>query len=279
MAKGLGKGIQAFFPDVLETEEVKEISITEIKANPYQPRKVFSDESINELKQSILNHGILQPLLLRKTIKGYHIVVGERRFRAAKEAGLKTVPAIIKELTDEKMMEFALIENLQREDLNPIEEATAYQKLIDKLNVTQEQLSIRLGKSRPHIANHLRLLNLPSEAQQLIQDGTLSMGHGRALLGLKDRDKTIPLLNKILAEKLNVRQVEHIVQKLNENVSRETKQKNNQPSIFIKEKEEFLRERFGTNVSIKKNKKKGKIEIQFYSEDDLDRILTIIEGN
>ena len=281
MAKGLGKGISAFFPDAMDEkqEQIQEVSLSELRPNPYQPRKYFSEESITELKDSILNHGILQPILVRKSIKGYEIVVGERRYRAATEAGLKTVPVVIKELTEDKMMEFALIENLQREDLNSIEEAVAYDKLMKHLKLTQEQLAKRLGKSRPHIANHLRLLQLPNEVQALIEEGELSMGHGRALLGLKNKEKLVPLLKKVLEEGLNVRQLEQIIQNLNENVSRETIRKKQEPSIFIKEKEEFLRDRFGTSVAIKKNKKRGKIEIQFYSEDDLERILSLLEGN
>jgi ParB family transcriptional regulator, chromosome partitioning protein len=281
MAKGLGKGISAFFPDAMDDkqEQIQEISLSELRPNPYQPRKFFSEESITELKESILNHGILQPLLVRKSIKGYEIVVGERRFRAATEAGLKAVPVVIKDLTEDKMMEFALIENLQREDLNPIEEAVAYDKLMKHLQVTQEQLAKRVGKSRPHIANHLRLLQLPNQVQALVENGQLSMGHGRALLGLKNKEKLALLLKKVLDENLNVRQLEQLVQSLNENVSRETIRKKPEPSIFIKEKEEFLRERFGTAVAIKKNKKRGKIEIQFYSEDDLERILSLIEGS
>ncbi|OIJ17003.1 chromosome partitioning protein ParB [Anaerobacillus alkalilacustris] len=282
MAKGgLGKGIQAFFPEAGDErkEEVKEIPLNDLRANPYQPRKFFSEESIAELKDSIINHGILQPLLVRKSIKGYEIVVGERRYRAAVEAGLEKIPVIIKELTEDKMMEFALIENLQREDLNPIEEAVAYDKLMKHLNVTQEQLATRVGKSRPHVANHLRLLQLPVEIQNLVEEGQLSMGHGRALLGLKNKEKLPLLLKKVLDEGLNVRQLEQLIQNLNENVSRETNRKKDEPSFFIKEKEEFLRERFGTSVTIKKNKKKGKIEIQFFSEDDLERILSLIEGH
>lgn len=282
MAKGLGKGISAFFPDALDghnKEEVQEISLTELRANPYQPRKFFSEETITELKESILNHGILQPLLVRKSIKGYEIVVGERRFRAATDAGLKTIPVIVKDLSEDKMMEFALIENLQREDLNPIEEAVAYDKLMKHLQVTQEQLSKRLGKSRPHIANHLRLLQLPNDVQVLVEEGKISMGHGRALLGLKNKEKLVLVVQKVLEENLNVRQLEELVQKINDNVSRETIRKKSEPSLFIREKEEYLRERFGTSVAIKKNKKRGKIEIQFFSEDDLERILSLLEGN
>lgn len=281
MAKGLGRGLQAFFPDALDDilEQIQEIPLKELRPNPYQPRKFFSEESITELKESILNHGVLQPLLVRKSIKGYEIVVGERRFRAATEAGLHTIPAVVKELTEDKMMEFALIENLQREDLNSMEEAFAYDTLMKHLQLTQEQLAIRLGKSRPHIANHLRLLQLPIEVQSFVEDGQLSMGHGRALLGLKNKQKLMPVLKKILEEKLNVRQVEQLVQNINENVSRETIRKKNEPSFYIKEREAFLRDRLGTAVAIKKNKKRGKIEIQFFTEADLERILSLLEGN
>ncbi|MGO4889027.1 ParB/RepB/Spo0J family partition protein [Anaerobacillus sp. MEB173] len=280
MAKRLGKGLDALLPQVDDekNEEVKEVKLSELRPNPYQPRKTFSEEAIAELRESIINHGILQPIIARKSIKGYEIVVGERRFRAAEAAGLEAIPVVVRELSESQVMELALIENLQREDLNPLEEATAYQKLMDHLQVTQEQLASRLGKSRPHIANHLRLLQLPNVIQQLIADGKLSMGHGRAMLGLKNKEKLAPLAQKVIAEKLSVRQLEQLVQKLNENVPRETKKKLIESTPFIREKESVLRERFGTAVSIKKNKKKGKIEINFFSEEDLERILTLLEG-
>ncbi|WP_216831633.1 ParB/RepB/Spo0J family partition protein [Alkalihalobacterium elongatum] len=279
MAKGLGKGLQAFFPEAAneKEEKVKEVRVGDLRPNPYQPRKHFSEKAIEELKESIQNHGILQPLIVRKSIKGYEIVVGERRYRAAIEAGLETVPVVVRDLTEEKMMEFALIENLQREDLNPIEEAIAYEKLMQHLQVTQEQLAIRLGKSRPHVANHLRLLQLPNLVQQLIQDGKLSMGHGRALLGLKDKSSLSSILEKVMKEKLSVRELERLVQKINDNVSRETKKQKETKSPFLKSREESLRNYFGTSVTIKKGKNKGKIEIDFFSEDDLERILVLLD--
>ncbi|MED1437066.1 ParB/RepB/Spo0J family partition protein [Aeribacillus composti] len=279
MARGLGKGINALFTNLeLNKEEmVQDIKIGDLRPNPYQPRKTFDPGSIEELKQSILQHGILQPLIVRKSIKGYEIVVGERRYRAAKEAKLKTVPAVVKELTDEQMMEIALLENLQREDLTPIEEAKAYQSLLEHLSITQEELAKRLGKSRPHIANHLRLLSLPPFVQTLISEGKLSMGHGRTLLGIKKKEKLEYLVNKILKENLNVRQVEQLVQQMNESVSRETKKKIEKKDAFIREQESFLREKFGTSVSIKQQKKKGKIEIEFFSKEDLVRILELLD--
>ncbi|WP_261131411.1 ParB/RepB/Spo0J family partition protein [Bacillus sp. Marseille-Q3570] len=280
MARGLGKGFNALFPaNELESEhETREIKLSEIRPNPYQPRKTFDQNAIDELKESIETHGILQPIVVRKSIKGYEIVVGERRYRAAKEAGLESIPVIIKDLNDQKMMELALIENLQREDLNPIEEGQAYASLMQELELTQEQLAHRLGKSRPHIANHLRLLQLPSLVQQLLSEKKLSMGHGRALLAVKNKSKISPLVQRIVKENLSVRQVEMLVQKMNETVSRETKKRNPEKNVFVKEKEETLRERFGTSVSIKQTKQKGKIEIDFFSKDDLNRILEMLEG-
>lgn len=282
MAKGLGKGLDAFFPSMeAEKEEViKEINIKELRPNPYQPRKVFEKEAIEELKASILEHGILQPIIVRKSIKGFEIVVGERRFRAAKEANLEVVPAVIRELTEQQMMELAVLENLQREDLSPIEEGHAYQLLMKKLNFTQEELAKRLGKSRPHIANHVRLLSLPPAIQEMITDGTITMGHGRALLGLKNKEKLPLLVEKTVKDGLNVRQLEYLIQQLNEDVSRETtKETKDTKNVFIKEQETFLRERFGTTVNIKQSKNKGKIEIEFFSEDDLERILHLLESN
>ncbi|MBT2687248.1 ParB/RepB/Spo0J family partition protein [Bacillus sp. ISL-47] len=278
MAKGLGKGLNAFFNNIeAEKEEtLKEVKIKELRPNPYQPRKVFEKEAIEELKQSIMEHGILQPIIVRKSIKGYEIVVGERRYRAAKEANLETVPVVVKELNEQQMMELAVLENLQREDLTPIEEAAAYQLLMDKLKVTQEELAKRLGKSRPHIANHIRLLSLPPKIQELISDGKISMGHGRALLGLRKKEKLPALVEKTIKDGLNVRQLEQLIQQLND-VSRETKKPKVQKDIFIKERESSLRERFGTTVHIKQSKNKGKIEIEFFTKEDLERIIELLD--
>lgn len=281
MAKRLGKGLDAFFmnTEVGKEETVQEIKLKELRPNPYQPRKHFEPEAIEELKASIVEHGILQPLVVRKSIKGYEIVVGERRFRAAKEAKLETVPAVVRDLTEQQMMELAVIENLQREDLNPIEEALAYQTLMEKLKLTQEEVAKRLGKSRPHIANHVRLLSLPVKIQELISAGTISMGHGRALLGLRQKTKLPNLVEKVIQESLNVRQLEKMIQQLNENVSRETKKPEKKKDVFIQEREYSLRERFGTTVNIKQSKNKGKIEIEFFSKEDLERILEMLDQN
>lgn len=278
MAKGLGKGINALFAnvEVEASEKVQEIELKEIQPNPYQPRKVFTQEAIEELKDSILQHGVLQPIIVRKNIKGYEIVVGERRFRASKAAKLKTIPAVVREFDEQQMMELAILENLQREDLNPIEEAIAYQTLMDRIKLTQDELAKRLGKSRPHIANHIRLLTLPKYLQEYITEGKLTMGHGRALLGLKQKGQLKTLAERTIAEGLNVRQLEKLVQQLNENVPRETKRPEKK-NVFIKEHENLLKERFGTNVMIKQMKNKGKIEIEFVNEEDLQRILELLD--
>lgn len=278
MAKALGKGLGALFQDqeLLESDKVTQTAIRDIQENPFQPRKVFDKESLQELAQSIKEYGILQPIILRKKGTKFEIVVGERRFRAAKLANLTVVPSVIRDFDDIKMMELAILENLQREDLTPIEEAEAYHSLMEHLGLTQEELSKRLGKSRPHIANHVRLLTLPKDVQKLVNDGKLTMGHGRTLLGLKNK-KQIPMIaEKVMKQHLNVRQLEALVHSLNEEVPRETKKKMKK-DIFIEEKESQLRDYFGTNVLIKKTKNKGKIEIEFFSEDDLERILDLLE--
>lgn len=280
MAKGLGKGINAIFKDLEpENEEaVKEVRLKELRPNPYQPRKVFNEEAIEELKASIIEHGILQPIIVRQSIKGYEIVVGERRFRAAKAAELDKVPVVVRKLSDQQMMEMALLENLQREDLTTIEEATAYQTLMERLEFTQEQLAKRMGKSRSHIANYIRLLTLPEQVQQYIMDGKLSMGHGRALVGLKNKEKINQVADQTVKEHLNVRQLEKLIQRMNEIVPRETSSPKQEKHPLLKEREEVLRERFGTAVHIKqmKDKQKGKIEIEFLSVDDLNRILDLL---
>lgn len=277
MAKGLGKGIGALFPgeSLEQSGQVEEIQLDLIVANPFQPRKIFDEEALQELADSINEHGILQPIAVRKKGRKFEIVAGERRYRACLLAGLDVIPVIIKELSDAQMMELAILENLQREDLTVIEEAEAYQSLMENLHLTQDELSKRLGKSRPHIANHVRLLTLPEDIRKLMNDGTLSMGQGRALLGLKNKKKIAEVAQKIIKQGLNVRQVEMLIQTLNEDVSRETVP-TKKKDIFVAAKELQLRDYFGTNVQIKKANNKGKIEIEFYSEDDLERILEIL---
>lgn len=279
MAKGLGKGISALFNNVDQNEEaVQSIPVSEIRPNPYQPRKTFDPTALRELRDSIKLHGILQPVILRRSeAKGYELVVGERRFRAAKEAGLEAIPAVVRTLDDREMMELAVLENLQREDLSVLEEAESYDLLMKNLDMTQAKLADRLGKSRPYIANMVRLLSLPAEVQVMLRDGSLSMGHARAVLGLKDKKNIKPVAKKAVAEGLTVRQLEKLVGDLNNNVSRETPKKQEKIPVFIKESESQLRDKFGTAVSIKRRDNKGKIEIEFLSEDDLGRILEILD--
>src|SRR5690625_2967746 len=231
-------------------EEVQQIPIDECRPNPYQPRKTFHADSIEELKESILEYGIIQPLVARKSIKGYEIVVGERRLRAAKEAKLETIPVIVKDLTDERMMEVALLENLQREDLTPIEEAEAYKNLITELEITQEELSKRLCKSRSHIANMVRLLSLPDHVISYVNNGELSMCHSRALLGIIDQSKVTKIAKRVIKKKLNLIQVEKSKkkEKKNKKKKRKKKRKDEKKDIFLQEKEYVLREQFGTAV-------------------------------
>lgn len=278
MAKGLGKGLNALFntDEVVAGEKVEKIPVRDIKPNPYQPRKEFKKEALEELAESIKEHGVLQPVVVRKQGKGYELVVGERRFRAAKMALQKEIPAIIREFDQQQMMELAILENLQREDLTALEEAEAYQNLMENLNFTQEQLAQRLGKSRPYIANQVRLLSLPKDVQQLIAEQIITPGHGRTLLSLKRNKLISQVAAKVVQQGLNVRQLEALVQQYNEDVSRETKEKPKK-DLFLQERENQLRDVFGTSVVITKGKKKGKIEIEFFSEDDLERILEILE--
>jgi ParB family chromosome partitioning protein len=277
MTRGLGKGLGALITSNLieEGEHVTDVSVNEIRPNPYQPRKEFDPAAIEELSQSIKEHGIIQPLIVRKSIKGYELVAGERRLRAAKEAGLKKVPVVVKEYSDQQLMEIALIENLQREDLNPLEEAEAYEKLIAHYSYTQEALAKKIGKSRPHVANMLRLLQLPQKIRRLVANSTLSMGHARALLPVEKEEVQLQLAQDVVKKGLSVRQLEELIKQLN--VSRETKKKKvmkKEPQLI--EMEERLRTRFGTSVKIKKGSKRGKIEIDFYSNEDLQRILDIL---
>ncbi|WP_312114389.1 ParB/RepB/Spo0J family partition protein [Brevibacillus reuszeri] len=279
MSRGLGKGLNALITSNLieEGEQVKEVSVSEIRPNPYQPRKEFDQSAIDELAGSIKEHGIIQPLIVRKSIKGFELVAGERRLRAAKLAGLKQVPVVVKAYTDQQLMEIALIENLQRENLNPLEEAEAYEKLIAHHDYTQDQLAKKIGKSRPHVANMLRLLQLPDGIRKMVSAAELSMGHARALLTVSDEKAQQQLAKDVVAKELSVRQLEELVKQLN--VSRETKKKKpakNEPVLIAME--ERLRTRFGTSVKIKKGSKRGKIEIDFYSQEDLQRIIDILNA-
>ena len=263
--------------DLKEQDAVEYIAVRKIRANPFQPRRIFNEEALEELSQSIKEHGILQPIIVRKTGNFYEIVAGERRFRATKKALIATIPAVVRTYDDREMMELATIENLQREDLTPIEEAQSYRKLMDHLGLTQELLAERLGKSRPYIANHVRLLTLPEDVQQMVDEGTLTMGHGRALIGIK-RKKLIPIVaRKVVEQQMNVRQLESYVHTLNDDVPRGTKKKSLQHLLY-EDVSETSRDHLGTNVEITATKNKGKIEIDFFSDEDLERILALLKG-
>ncbi|HDG5463128.1 ParB/RepB/Spo0J family partition protein [Staphylococcus aureus] len=255
-------------------EQIKQIDISDIKPNPYQPRKTFDENHLNDLADSIKQYGILQPIVLRKTVQGYYIVVGERRFRASKIAGLKYVSAIIKDLTDEDMMELAVIENLQREDLNAIEEAESYQRLMTDLKITQQEVAKRLSKSRPYIANMLRLLHLPKKIADMVKDGRLTSAHGRTLLAIKDEQQMLRLAKRVVKEKWSVRYLENHVNEL-KNVSSksETEKVDITKPKFIKQQERQLREQYGAKVDISIKKSVGKISFEFESQDDFVRII------
>ena len=256
-------------------DSVQFIALELIRPNPYQPRKTFEEERLNDLASSIQQHGILQPIVLRQTVQGYYIVVGERRFRASKLAGLTEVPAIIKELSDEDMMELAIIENLQREDLNAIEEAESYKKMMTDLNITQQEVARRLGKSRPYIANMLRLLQLPKNVAQMVQHGALSSAHGRTLLTLKDASKIKKTAKQATQESWSVRYLEEYVNGLvskdiSMKLDRETK--GSKPKM-IQQQERFLKKQYGAKVDISTSKNVGKITFEFKSEAEFKRLI------
>ena len=291
--KALGKGLEQLFTneridfdnfekglvEEAKPNEIVQIKITDIRSNPYQPRKIFDEEALNELASSIKEHGIVQPIIVKKSIKGYELVAGERRTKAAKISGLETVPAIVKDFDDEEMMEIALIENIQRENLNPIEEAMAYDSILRSSNITQEELAKKFGKSRSYITNSLGLLRLPDDTKKYVEDNKLSMSHARALSKLEDNNQINRLANKIVTEGLNVRAIENITRDIHE---QEEKQNLQNDDNFFKQYdtinpnhiyEDAMREKLGTKVKIT-NKK---IEIPFSSQLELQRILELLD--
>lgn len=279
----LGKGLGALIPTIKEDVDPKDIvsiQISQIYANPDQPRKVFDVEKIEILSNSIKNYGVLQPIVVKPDNNGkYMIIAGERRFRASKKARLTEMPAVIKDIPIKDIMEIALIENLQREDLNAIEEAIAYKSLIDNYNVTQEEISEAVGKSRPHITNTLRLLNLSKEVISMVEDNRITPGHGKALLRVNDEQAQIQIANKVIQEQLSVRETETIAKKFFESnqIDQTDKIKNKkEKDIYIVDAEEKLANILGTKVNISKGKKKGKIEIEYYNDDDLNNIISLL---
>ena len=265
--------LQSFEQHVYETtnkEEIIEVAIKDLRPNPYQPRKVFNEEALKDLASSIKEHGVFQPIIIKKSIKGYEIIAGERRVRASKLAGLDKIPAIVRNLNDEQMMEIALLENLQRENLSAIEEAKAYKSMLDNLHLTQEQLSLKVGKSRSHVTNILGLLRLPSEVQDMVVNKKISMGHARVLSKLENDDKIISMAHEIVDKKLPVRNVEDLSsnsEKKVKNIRHRQVEKNEYAHV-----EEMLKEKLDTKVKIKDNK----IEISFTNVADLNRILEMI---
>ena len=308
-ARGLGRGLDALFGDVevsttnptaakpkkdakskgqpsdqaaekdsedLPEGELRYIDINDIKPNSSQPRKDFDEDKLEELAESIEQHGLIQPIVLRSAGQGYEIVAGERRWRAARMIGLKELPCIVKELTDEENMLLAIIENMQREDLNPIEEAEGLKQMIDTYGLTQEQVSRGVGKSRPYITNSLRLLKLPEKVRYMTADGSLSMGHARALAGIKDEKLQIALAERAVDEGLSVRQIEKLAQ---EKAKPETKKKKRKTKSADEKRVEMeLREALGTKVSLQRKGARGKIEIEFYNGEEMERLIDLLRS-
>ena len=283
--KGLGKGLDSLFetdsiPALSEdtkNQETTEIKLSMIEPNPNQPRNYFDPDALETLAESIAEHGLIQPITITPRNNGrYMIVAGERRWRAAKKAGLTSIPALIKELSDEEIAKLALIENLQREDLNPIEEALGYKSLIDDYSLTQEAVSKIIGKSRSAVANSLRLLVLDDDIQKLLIDGSLTGGHARALLAVENRKDREILAKRIIEEELNVRQAEALAKQLNKPKKQQSKPVADAYSIELDRLKERLASGLGTKVKISHTKKRGKIEIEYYGNEDLERILNLI---
>ena len=296
LGKGLGKGLDTLIPEssarknaktevekqvviekVIKKEEVM-VKISEVEPNRNQPRKNFDEDALLELSESIKQFGIIQPLVVQKRKDYYEIIAGERRWRAAKMAGLKEVPVIIKDYTDQEIVEISLIENIQREDLNPIEEAQAFKRLLTEFHLKQDEVAEKVSKSRTAVTNSMRLLKLDERVQQMVIDDMLSTGHARALLTTDDKEQQYSLANKIFEEKMSVREVEHMMQAL-QKPKTEKKRKEEVPNKFIYEDvEEKLKNILGTKVSVNyKKNNKGKIEIEYYSNEELERLLELFE--
>lgn len=291
--RGLGRGLDALFgaPGASETnehnEQSNEIAIKDITPNQHQPRRDFDEEALAELAQSIKQHGIIQPVVVRKTLSGYELVAGERRWRASQIAGLKHIPAVIRDYTDAEMMEIALIENLQRRNLNMIEEAMAFRRLMEEFGLTQEEVAQKIGRSRSMIANIVRLLNLHPEVQEFVSRGTLSMGQARPLLALETGEMQLEAANQIIDEDLSARDAEELVRRLaarrpvkkaEQKPEADTETVEDPNQFFMNEFEDRLKVILGTQVRIKPGKLKSKIEIEYYSPEDLERIMEMLSN-
>jgi len=273
----LGKGLGAIFPDILNDSDKKKsvtCGIEELRPNRYQPRKTFNDEKQKDLIASIKSSGIIQPIIVRKDLLGYEIIAGERRWRAAQAAGLKDVPVIIREATDKEAAEISLIENIQREELNPLEEAEAYNTLIDKFNLSQEDISLRVGKDRSTVANTIRLLKLRAKAQKAIMENKISAGHGRCLLALTSQEEQMVVLNLILQKDLNVRETERLIQKTKNRPA--DKKQAVKKDRFLSDLEKEMSAKLMAKVQINGSDKKGLIEIRYTSMDELNRLSGLI---
>ena len=278
----LGRGLDALLPDIEPVEDTasKEYfscDIDLIRTNRFQPRLQFSDEELEDMARSIRQQGIIQPLLVRKDDIGYELIAGERRLRAAKKAGLNQVPVLVKVITDNDMLEMSIVENVQRADLNPIEEAEAYYRLITEFGLTQDQAAERVGKSRSAIANFLRLRQLPAQIKTSIMDGVLSMGHARALLGAGTKAQQNAVWRAVVSKGLSVRETERLVKRLKSQKETPKKSSLNSDLSYFTDIADDLSRRFGTKVQIKRRGQKGRVEIEFYTDDDLDRLLSLLK--
>jgi ParB family chromosome partitioning protein len=275
--RGLGKGLEALIPKAEQKEKglIMEMDVESLIPNLFQPRKNFDREKMEELKGSIKKHGMIQPIVVRKLANGYEIVAGERRLKAAKEIGLKKIPAIIKNINNEKSLEIALVENIQREDLNPVEQANAFKRLVDEFNLTQQELAEATGKSRALVANTIRLLKLNSEIQKNISEGKISFGHAKLLLSIEDEEVQKAVCDRIIVNDLSVRDTERLIKNIEKVQKKQFKVKNITIERFP-EVEGRLRDVLGTKISILYDGKKGKINIEFYNKEDLRRITDLL---
>lgn len=279
----LGRGIEALIPDIDSARsdssgEYFTCDVRLIRPNPFQPRIRFPREELDELSRSILEQGILQPLIVRKAETGYELIAGERRLRAAKMAGISEVPVVVKNVSDGKLLEISIIENIQRQDLNALEEAEAYNRLMDEFHLTQEDVAVRVGKSRPAIANFLRLRQLPEQIKSSILDGTLTMGHARALLGADTQAQQYAAWKAVLAKNLSVRETEALVKRLkNQKPDGQNPPPPQSFDVYLSSLADDLSQDFGTRVKIKRRGRKGRVEIEFYNDDDLDRLIGLLK--
>ena len=281
---GLGKGLDALFPDIGESGEAPasvyfELDVDQIYPNPYQPRREFPEREMADLADSIKTQGVLQPLLVREARSGYELIAGERRLRAARMAGISAVPVILKDISNAELLELSIIENIQRENLNPMDEAEAYHRLMTEFELTQENVAARVGKSRSTVANFLRLNHLPEKIQAAIKSGELSMGHARTLLGADTAEIQRRAFERVVARGLSVRETEKLIQRLNNESEPSPRPAEKPEDIHFANLEQDLSKHFGTKVQIRRRGQKGRVELEFYSHEDLDRLLNLLKVN